>query len=244
MEADEELNVMDVGAKWKSKKELYTILTTTGDLYLPPISCANQKYLREICNRSKLYIKWSELIVAQIPNVKGLEVESILSFASEHADIQKYLPEYEYQKEPSREWIWNLVKTLVHNEFQSYVQDKLNKRESELIKNKNLKISATPEIVDIIKRSKAVSTSKGKSHFLLRPVIKRKSKKQAELENKKKEEEDKYLNDLHEKHEEMKKTIQGFEEMNEEAFENREKLAKLYELGVIDSDGEPKKDED
>ena len=49
MEADEELNVMDVGAKWQSKKELYTILTTTGDLYLPPISYANQKYLREIC---------------------------------------------------------------------------------------------------------------------------------------------------------------------------------------------------
>ena len=36
------------------------------------------------------------------------------------------------------------------------------------IQTENLFVNATPEIFDIIKRSCAISTSKGKSHFLLR----------------------------------------------------------------------------
>ena len=136
------------------------------------------------------------------------------------------------------------MNTLINDEFQEYIQDKVCKRESELIKNKNLKVCATPEIIDIIKRSKAVSTSKGKSHFLLRSVINKKSKKQEELKKQKEEADSKYLNELHNKLEEMKNTIKGFEEMNEEAFENKGKLVKLYQLGIIDSDGEPKEEQD
>ena len=74
MEADEELSVLEVGAKWQSKKELYTILTTAGNLYLPPIAYAHQKYLRQICTGQKLYVKWSDVKIVKIPNIKGLEV--------------------------------------------------------------------------------------------------------------------------------------------------------------------------
>ena len=37
-----------------------------------------------------------------------------------------------------------------------------------------------------------------------------------------------------------KAKIEQFEQINEEALENQEKLAKLYQRGVIDSNGEPK----
>ena len=40
-----------------------------------------------------------------------------------------------------------------------------------------------------------------------------------------------------------KAKIEQFEQINEEALENQEKLAKLYQRGVIDSDGEPKDNE-
>ena len=117
-------------------------------------------------------------------------------------------------------------------------------REDDLIKQQNLQVRAIPEIVDILKRSKAVSTSKGKSHFLLRPVIKRKSKNLIKLENQKAEEDAKYANELREKLEEMKAKIDQFEQINEEALENKEKLFKLYQRGMIDSDGEPKDNEE
>ena len=117
--------------------------------------------------------------------------------------------------------------------------NKISLREAELTKSKNLNVRAIPEIVDIIKKSRAVSICKGKSHFLLRSVVKRKSKKQAELEEKKEKEQREYVSELKYKLDEMKGKIQQYELENEEAIENREKLSRLYELGVINSDGDP-----
>ena len=52
-----------------------------------------------------------------------------------------------------------------------------------------------------------------------------------------------YVNELQDKLEEMRSTIEQFDQINEEAFENKEKLAKLYQLGIIDSDGDVKENE-
>ena len=100
-----------------------------------------------------------------------------------------------YLKEPNRDWVWNLVNTLLHDEFQEFLSNKMTRWEDDLIKQQNLQVRAIPEIVDILKKSKAVSTSKGKSHFLLRPVIKRKSKNLIKLENQKAGEDAKYANE-------------------------------------------------
>ena len=54
METNQELSIVEVSAKLQSNKELYTILTKTGNLYLPPISYANQSYLRGVYNGQKL----------------------------------------------------------------------------------------------------------------------------------------------------------------------------------------------
>ena len=124
-----------------------------------------------------------------------------------------------------------------------YMNDKISEREAELLKQKNLFVNATPEIIDIIKRSNAISTSKGKSHFLLRSPIKRKSKRQIEQEKMKAEADENYVNELQDKLEEMRSTIEQFDQINEEAFENKEKLAKLYQLSIIDSDGDVKENE-
>ena len=188
MEAGQKLSVLEVGARWQSKKELYTILTTTGNLNLPPLSFVNQKYLRGIWTGNKLFAKCSEVKVVKVPHIKGLDVASILEFACNITDIKRYLPEYDYQKEPNRDWVWNLVNTLLHDELQEFLSNKMTSREDDLIKPQILQVRAIPEIVDILKISKAVSTSKGKSHFLLRPVIKRKSKNLIKLENQKADE--------------------------------------------------------
>ena len=132
MEASQELSIVEVSAKLQSNKELYTILTKTGNLYLPPISYANQSYLRGVCNGQKLWIRCSKVKVVKVPHAKGLEVASILKFAFDHFDLIKYLPEYEYQKEPSRELVWNLVNTLIHYQFQEYMNGKISEREAEL----------------------------------------------------------------------------------------------------------------
>ena len=238
MEPIQELTVLDVAAKCRSKKELYSVLTTEGDLYLPPLADWNQNYLWGIWNGDKLYIKWSEVKVIKVPHFEGLQIKKILAFAFEHFDVQQYIPDYEYRKEPNRDWICSLVHTLIQDEFKEFVAEKLSHREEKIIKEKNLGVTARPEIINIFKKYKAVSTSKGKSHFLLRPVARRNDNIGRLNEEEKAEENARIINDLKDKLDEMKTQITKYERDQEEAFVNKEKLVKLYDRGIIDSDGE------
>ena len=242
MEPDQELTILDVAAKWRSKKELYSVLTIEGDLFLPPIADWNQGYLRSIWNGDKLCIKWSDVKVIKVPHLEGLQVKKIIDFASEYFNVQQYIPDYEYTKEPNRDWICNLVNTLLQNEFKAFMTEKLSFREAKIIKDKNLGIIAKPEIIDIFKNSKSISTSKGNSNFLLRPVIKKNGRINRREEEEKAEENSRIIHDLKERLDEMNSQITLYERDQEVAFENKEKLAKLYEKGVIDSDGEYKEE--
>ena len=116
--------------------------------------------------------------------------------------------------------------------------EKLSHREEKIIKEKNLGVTTRPEIIDIFKKSKAVSTSKGKSHFLLRPVAIRNANIGRLNEEEKAEDNARITNDLKDKLDEMKTQITKYERDQEEAFVNKEKLVKLYDRGIIDSDGE------
>ena len=57
-------------------------------------------------------------------------------------------------------------------------------------------------------------------------------------EEEKAEENARIINDLKDKLDEMKTQITKYERDQEEAFVNKEKLVKLYDRGIIDSDGE------
>ena len=95
------LNDLDV--KCKSKTELYNVLLREGNIYLPPKQDATQKYLRELLLGKKSYVKWSEVIVIQVPQYKGLRVKDLLNFAESEFEIHDFLPKYDYNKEPNRE---------------------------------------------------------------------------------------------------------------------------------------------
>ena len=48
MERRVHLTVNDLAAKFKSKSELYNLLTREGECYLPPKQYSTQKYLRDV----------------------------------------------------------------------------------------------------------------------------------------------------------------------------------------------------
>ena len=162
------MTVADLSVKFKSKIELYNVLVREGNIYLPQKQDATQKFLREIMMRKKLYVEWSNVKVIKAQQYKGLHVKDLLRYASTKVNIEKYLPDYEYAKDPNREWLCNIINTLMREEFHKFIQEKINKRKQELIKSQNLGVKAIPEFVNIFRRFQAVSTMKGKSHFIVR----------------------------------------------------------------------------
>ena len=106
--------------------------------------------------------------VVKVPQYKGFKVSDILKFTVTKTNINKYLPEYDYPKEPNREWVCNIVNSLIPEEFQYFIKHKEEIRKREILMSNNLKMKINPEFLNIFKSSRAVLTESGRSHFLTR----------------------------------------------------------------------------
>ena len=239
MDMDHSLTVNDLSSKFKSKVELYNLLTREGDIYLPPKQDSTQKFLRDVMLENKLYVKCSSVNFIKVPQYRGLYVRDLLKFAASIVDIKMYLPDWEYNKEINREWLCNLINTLIKDEFQEYVRIKVEKRKMELIVNQNLGIRAKPEFINIFRKSQAVSTMRGKSHYLVRVPKLSKDKQYIEELEEIKQETDNRVQSLNEEIEVLRRKIGQLEDEQINSQDNLEKLSNLFKLGIIDSDGMP-----
>ena len=239
MEKSTPLTIQQIGIRAKSKKEVYTVLTVEGGLYLPPLADANQKYLKAILLGKKKYLLCKEIIVAKVPHIESLRVKDIVWFAADNIDIKSYMPEYEYNKDPQREWIGNIVNTLLQDKFKEFIINSIRAREKKLISNKWLNISALPQFIKMFADSKNVSVSRGRTHFLLREHnIKRKAF-EMETDDRMLELAQDKIEQLELKIAKQQDKIDEHERLEESLLKDKEKLVKLYQEGYIDSDGEP-----
>ena len=55
--------------------------------------------------------------MTKVSQYKGLAVRNILKFALAHTNVDNYIPEYDYPKELNREWLYNVVNTLIQEEL-------------------------------------------------------------------------------------------------------------------------------
>ena len=234
MEKNDNFTIRDLSVKCKSKIELYNLLAREGKIYLPPKQDASQSYLRDILQGNKFYLRCDEVTVIKVPQYKGLRVNDIIKFASSNLDITKFLPKYSYQKEPNREWLWNVVNSLMTEEFNKFIESKVEIRKQEIINSQNIGITAKPEFIKIFKNSQPISSMKGKSHFLARvPKPTKEQMKIRELE------EDKSNNEYKSKVfkleiQELKDKMMRVEDQLKEGEENIDKLSRLYDAGIID----------
>ena len=76
------------------------------------------------------------------------------------------MPKYEYLKDLNREWLCNVINTIIPEKFQKYIELRVEERKKSLINSQNLGISVQPEFMKLFQQSKSISTVKGKSHFL------------------------------------------------------------------------------
>uniref|UniRef100_A0A7S3JAA4 Uncharacterized protein n=1 Tax=Euplotes harpa TaxID=151035 RepID=A0A7S3JAA4_9SPIT len=185
----------------------------------------------------KKFTHCSEVKVIKVPHLEGLRVSDILQFARRSFNMNQFLPEFSYDKEPNRDWLCNLVNTAVEEKFKNFISEQRKKREQKIIAHKNLAVDALPEFVNIFKKSTEVSTSRGKSYFVTRnyvPVLSK--KRQVEFEKKQKQEEERH-NEFTDKIKSIEEEIQKYESKEGENDHNREILSKLFEMQVIDGDG-------
>ena len=185
----------------------------------------------------KEYVRCSSVPVIKVPHYKGLKVRDIVNFARTKVDITSYLPVNDYDKEPNRERIWNIVNSLIPNEFQKFIKQKEDERRKELLQSSNLAMRIKPEFLDIFKFSQAISTVKGKSHYLTRIPKKTKDQISINILKEKRKEVDRRSEEFRQEIIYLKDKLSKLEDIERENDENIEKLSKLYDAGIINEEG-------
>ena len=156
MELREQLTTNEVGVKYKSKKELYKLLSTEGNLYLPPMLATNKGYLSGVMMGDKKCVTCEDVRVIKVPQIEGLTIKEILEFARSKINIKEYLPEYDYEREHNREWLWNVIHSLLGESFRKHVEKKWKEREKKLLEKKNLNTQTLPQFTKLFKESSSV----------------------------------------------------------------------------------------
>ena len=204
---------------------------------------SNKEYLRGIMNGKKKFLYCKNILVVKLPQIKSLSIKEILTFGKNNTNIKEYLPAYNYNKLPNREWLWNMINSITETKFKNFVNSAMLNREKEMIIRKDLNVSAIPEIVKIFKTSNNVSYTNGRTHFLMRTKNFLRKRKYFEMEVDGVEETKQINNSLQEKIKQLEAKIDDYKKNEDLFLQDKEKLVKLYEMGKIDSDGEPVDDD-
>ena len=78
MQDFQEIQINQNGIKWKSKKEVYDLLTNEGGNYQTSLIDANNKYISQTFVGDKKAMKWRDIIVCSVPHLEGLTIPEIL----------------------------------------------------------------------------------------------------------------------------------------------------------------------
>ena len=240
MEQRASITISDIAIKARSKKEVYNVLTVEGELYLPPIVDTTQKYLKEILTGKKKYLLCKDVKISKVPHTEKLRIRDILAFALKHIEIQSYIPEYEYNKPPHRDWLCNVINSLIPDKFKAFILQALNEKEKMLVMQKRMNVAVLPEFIKIFSKSNSISTCNGRTHFLAREPFRTRKGNEMEVDDKVIEEAKNQIKALEHKISEQEQLIFKQQRTQRILLEDKEKLVRLYEAGYIDSDGKTK----
>ena len=114
------------------------------------------------------FIEWSRVRIIEVPHIEELRIPEVLEFASLHCSIQKYMPNYESEKYPSRKWICNvggllvltksIVNSLIHDQFKGFVNEKITENNDQIDRKEGNKFSVLPSMTKFFNETNFVSS--------------------------------------------------------------------------------------
>jgi len=94
-----------------------------------------------------------------VPMYENLTLEQIIAQLEAHPEVFEYLPDGKELRKVPREWICNIIATIVGAPFVEWVQARINERNAQLFQDKQLGIDMDPEIAAAFHASTAISVS-------------------------------------------------------------------------------------
>ena len=92
------------------------------------------------------------------PQYENLSIEKVLEFAQEHAEVWDYLPARKDCYRLSRQFLLNVMHTIVGEPFVDWVQERVDCRNAKVAESRNMLIELDPEVATAFQASTQVSS--------------------------------------------------------------------------------------
>ena len=142
----------------KSKNEVYRFLSSEVKAYLSSYETMTVYHLRDLFSGSKKIILAQQVKQISVPFFDGLSIQSMLTFASLYPEVLKRLPVDKETLQLPRQYIANVIYTIVGEPFAVWVDTMINNRHDKVTNEKNMMVEMDPVIHSILQKSKIVSS--------------------------------------------------------------------------------------
>ena len=92
-----------------------------------------------------------------------MTLDKIIDFLKkEHAHVLEYLPDAKEIHKVAKEWICNVIATILKEEFTDWMKDKVEERNELVVDKREMNIEMDPDVAAAFRASTAVSCKYGK----------------------------------------------------------------------------------
>ena len=112
-----QISAKEIGAKFRSKREIYRFLCAEVKCYLGDFETMTVWHLRDLAAGDRQIIPSTKVKYISIPNYTGLKIEKMLEFARDYPDAMNALPIESEIKQLHRQYLANVIFTTVGEPF-------------------------------------------------------------------------------------------------------------------------------
>ena len=133
--------------------------------------------MRDLAAGKRRIVKCEEVNHITVPYFDGLKIEKMYEFAEFEPGVMEAFPTIQRERDKlPRQYIANVIHTLVGVRFQNWVNGKAAERHDKQQKKEGM-IELDADIAEIYMQSQAVSTLKGNFHNMMKQEAKRRRSK-------------------------------------------------------------------
>lgn len=116
-----------------------------------------RKYLIVI-NKPFIDLKADKVKQLYVPFYEGLNIDTFIKKALQFPGLKDYLPDGPDMDRIQRQWLINVIHTIVGNDFSEWVQRQVDARNDKVTEKQSLSLEMDPEIAQAFYDSKQVSS--------------------------------------------------------------------------------------
>ena len=134
-----------------SKNQIHRFITVELGGYLDSPANTTIFDMKDKISGEKTIIKATDVKHITIPQFEGLSVEEMIKYAKDFPEVMKALPIEREIEKLSRQYVANVIHTIIGVPFQKWVDEKVEKRNKKMAEKLDLMVEMDPAIAEIFK---------------------------------------------------------------------------------------------